>query len=60
MATVVSLSVTKNTVPTLTVMTHAYQNGFQVALIVSVILFLPALLLTNRSKQAIDVEATKA
>jgi len=48
LATVVSLSVTS--APTLRVMTTAYQNGFKVALFVSLLLLLPALLLTNRVK----------
>lgn len=47
LATVVSLSV-QGKAPTIPLMTTAYHNGFMLALILSLVLLLPALFLTNK------------
>ena len=47
LATVVSLWV-QGKVPTIPLMTTAYHNGFMLALVLSVVLFLPTLFLTNK------------
>lgn len=46
-ATVVSLSI-QNKTPTILVMTVAYQNGFRLALVISLVLCVPSLFLTNK------------
>lgn len=46
-ATVVSLSIQSKT-PTITVMTTAYHDGFTLALVVSLVLFIPSFFLTNK------------
>ncbi|WP_207668556.1 MDR family MFS transporter [Periweissella cryptocerci] len=52
LATVVSLSLAKGTIPTIGGMTTAYHNGFLISLALSVVMFLPALLLTNKANKA--------
>ena len=49
LATVVSLRVQGN-VPTIPLMTAAYHDGFMFALILSLVMLIPALFLTNKSK----------
>lgn len=48
MATAVSLSIQGKT-PTIPVMTTAYHNGFRLALVLSLVLVIPSLLLTNKT-----------
>jgi EmrB/QacA subfamily drug resistance transporter len=60
LATVVSLSITKGAMPTVGIMTNAYQNGFTLSLVLSAVMFLPALLLTNKSAKAKANEAADA
>jgi EmrB/QacA subfamily drug resistance transporter len=50
LATVVSLSI-QGKVPTTPIMTTAYHNGFMLALILSLVLLLPALFLTNKKSK---------
>ncbi len=48
LATVVSLSI-QGKEPTISLMTTAYHNGFMLALVLSLIMFIPALFLTNKA-----------
>lgn len=50
LATVVSLSI-QGKEPTIPLMTTAYHNGFMLALVLSLILLIPALFLTNRKSR---------
>jgi EmrB/QacA subfamily drug resistance transporter len=50
LATVVSLSIHGNE-PTLPLMTTAYHDGFKLALVLNLVLFIPALFLTNKKSK---------
>ncbi|TCL59823.1 EmrB/QacA subfamily drug resistance transporter [Kineothrix alysoides] len=50
LATVVSLSI-QDKVPTTPLMTTAYHNGFTLALVLSVVLLIPAMFLTNKTSK---------
>lgn len=50
LATVVSLSI-QSKVPTITLMTTAYHDGFMLALVLSLVMLIPALFLTNKKSK---------